>query len=214
MIKATHTRWQLPCFEIWGSDFLKFHASNALTFRNVIRNMEQKTCNMLFYSMLCAKTFQLFLWDHYYLALCLYLQDNCRKSEENIVNKLLFKMKYLPGISFPFISMEGRLLFFESACAPSLDLTTATSRSHRRTLFTYSNLLSNSHQKNLDFFFSIMEGYLSDSCYPEENWTVTEIVVAAAPAILGFVSRELGIEPSALASFVPEWWKQKALIHH
>lgn len=50
-----------------------------------------------------------------------------------------------------------------------------------------------------------MEGYLSDSCYPEENWTVTEIVVAAAPAILGFVSRELGIEPSVLASFVPEW---------
>lgn len=47
-----------------------------------------------------------------------------------------------------------------------------------------------------------MEGYLSNSCYPEENWTVTEIV-AAAPAILGFVSRELGIEPSALASFVP-----------
>lgn len=49
-----------------------------------------------------------------------------------------------------------------------------------------------------------MEGYLSNSCYREENWTVTEIV-AAAPAILGFVSRELGIEPSALASFVPEW---------
>lgn len=48
-----------------------------------------------------------------------------------------------------------------------------------------------------------MEGYLSDSCYPEENWTVTEIVVAAAPAILGSVSRELEIEPSALASFVP-----------
>lgn len=54
-----------------------------------------------------------------------------------------------------------------------------------------------------------MEGYRSNSCYPEENWTVTEIVVAAepasAPAILGFVSRELETEPSALASFVPEW---------
>lgn len=61
-------------------------------------------------------------------------------------------MKYLPGISFPFISMEGRPLFLKAHARPhSTDY--ATSRSHRRTLFTYSNLLSNSQQKNLVTFF-------------------------------------------------------------